>query len=208
MYWEVLALNKSWRIRETMFFEIGPSYTNMIPMMIPFFPSIPYVILKKYVKPLQSFFLYFHCWFKVTSFYTKFWFWEQEEVCGERLGLYSGCESNGVLFSAKSPRKILGFFTLDDETSALFLNILYLDNTKKNVLLHISMAKVVMWMCHNLNIICTLSGYFFPHINVPFFMCIRSHEKRPSGGHVCIFASINLAPTGWTFMKFDIGGFY
>jgi hypothetical protein len=59
--------------------------------------------------------------------------------------LYNGCESNGILFSAKSPRKILlGLFTVDDETSALFLNILYLNNTKENVLLHISMAKVVM----------------------------------------------------------------
>jgi len=161
-------------------------------------------------QPLQSFFLYFHCWFKVTSFYIKFWFWEQEEVCGERLGLYSGCESNGVLFSAKSPRKILGFFTLDDETSALFLNILYLDNTKKNVLLHISMAKVVMWMCHNLNIICTLSGYFFSHIIVcSIFLCaFAAMRSVHQFGYVCIFASINLAPTGRTFMKFDIGGFY
>jgi hypothetical protein len=49
------------------------------------------------------------------------------------------------LLSAKSPRKILlGPFTLDDVTSALFLNILYLDNTKENVPLHISMAKAVM----------------------------------------------------------------
>jgi hypothetical protein len=51
----------------------------------------------------------------------------------------------------------------------LFLNILYLDNTKKNVLLHISVAKVVMWMCHNLNIICTLFGYFFPPHNCSIF---------------------------------------
>jgi hypothetical protein len=48
------------------------------------------------------------------------------------------------LFSAKSLRKILGLFTLGDETSAWFLNILYLDTTKENVLLHISMAKAVM----------------------------------------------------------------
>jgi hypothetical protein len=61
------------------------------------------------------------------------------------MGLYSDCESNRVLFSVKSPRKILlGLFTIDDETSALFLNILYLNNTKENVLLHISVAKVVM----------------------------------------------------------------
>jgi hypothetical protein len=61
------------------------------------------------------------------------------------LGLYSGCESTGVLLSAKGPRKILlGLFTLDDETNALFLNILYVNSTKENVLLHISMAKAVM----------------------------------------------------------------
>ena len=159
----------------------------------------------------SEFFVYFHCWFKVTSFYTKFWFWEQEEVCGEILGLYSGCESNGVLFSARSPRKILlGFFTLDDETSALFLNILYLDNTKKNVLLHISMAKVVMWMCHNLNITCTLSGSFFSLHNCLFhFLCAFAVMKNiHQFGHACISASINSAPTGRTFMKFDIGGFY
>jgi hypothetical protein len=30
------------------------------------------------------------------------------------------------------------------KTTALFLNILYLDETKENVLLHISMAKAVM----------------------------------------------------------------
>ena len=102
--------------------------------MIPFFPSIPYVILKKYESATSEFFLYFHYWFKLTSFYIKFRLWEQEEVCGERQGLYSGCESNAVLFSAKSPRKILlGLFTVGDETSALVLNILYLDNTKENV---------------------------------------------------------------------------
>jgi len=61
------------------------------------------------------------------------------------LGPYIGCESNGVLFSAKIPRKILlGLLTIDDETSSLFLNILYRDNTKENVMLHISMAKAVM----------------------------------------------------------------
>jgi hypothetical protein len=43
----------------------------------------------------------------------------------------------------QSLRNILGIFTLDNETSA-FLNILYLDNTKQNVMLHISMTKAVM----------------------------------------------------------------
>jgi hypothetical protein len=38
----------------------------------------------------------------------------------------------------------LGLFTLDNETSALFLNILYPDNSKENVMLHISMANAVM----------------------------------------------------------------
>jgi hypothetical protein len=60
-----------------------------------------------------------------------------------RLGLYSGCECSGVLFYTKSPRQILGIFTHDNETSA-FLNIQYLDNTKQNVMLHISMTKAVM----------------------------------------------------------------
>jgi hypothetical protein len=61
------------------------------------------------------------------------------------MGLCSGCESNGILFSAKIPRKILlGLFTIDDETSALFLNMLYLNNTKENVLLLISMGKAVV----------------------------------------------------------------
>jgi len=58
VYWEVLALNKGWRIRETLFFEIASSYTNMIPIMIPFFPSIPYVILKKYVSHFRVFLVF------------------------------------------------------------------------------------------------------------------------------------------------------
>jgi hypothetical protein len=44
----------------------------------------------------------------------------------------------------------------------LFLNILYLDETKENVLLHISMAKAVMWMCHKTNIIWTLPVWLLP----------------------------------------------
>lgn len=148
-------------------------------------------------------------------FYTKFRFWEQEEVCGERLGLYSGCESTGVLLSAKGPRKILlGLFTLDDETNALFLNIVYLNSTKENVLVHISMAKAVMWMCHNLNIICTLSVWLLfssppPHNFLFHFLSAFAVMKSVHQfGHVCISASINSAPIGRTFMKFRIGGFY
>lgn len=155
------------------------------------------MILKKHESATSEFFSYCHCWFKLTSFYTKFWFWEQEEVCGERMGLCSGCESNGILFSAKISRKILlGLFTIDDETSALFLNILYLDNTEENALLLISMAKAVVWMCHNLNTVCTLPVwllFFFRIIFCSIFYVHSQSWKVP----ISLVMSVSLHVSTW-----------
>jgi carbon starvation protein CstA len=77
--------------------------------------------------------------------------------------------------------------------------------------LHISMAKAVMWMCHNLNIICTLPVWFLfsPHNFLFHFLWAFAVMKSVyQFGHVCVSASIDSAPSGWMFMKFDIGGFY